>query len=63
VSDFSRAVIAALGLWIAIRGGRGFIVDEPTTLLISAIVLELVDAAMIRPVAAIVPGLDLLRRH
>lgn len=44
-----RAVIAAFGLWAATLWVDGFVIDEPSTLLIAALVLGLVNA-VVRPI-------------
>ena len=47
-----RAVISALGLWLATRWIDGFRIDDPTTLLIAAALLGIVNA-FVRPVAIV----------
>lgn len=44
-----RALIGALGLWVATKLVAGISVDGPTTLLIAAVVLGIVNA-VVRPV-------------
>jgi putative membrane protein len=47
-----RAVIAALGLWLATRWVHGIFIDTPTTLVLAGILLGVVNA-VIRPLAII----------
>jgi putative membrane protein len=47
-----RAVIAALGLWIATRFVTGIQIDTPTTLVLAGLLLGVVNA-IIRPIAII----------
>jgi putative membrane protein len=47
-----RAVIAALGLWLATYWVPGIRIDSPTTLLLAGILLGVVNA-IIRPIAII----------
>lgn len=47
-----RAVIAALGLWVATRWVAGIVIDTPATLLLAGILLGVVNA-IVRPVAVI----------
>ena len=47
-----RAVIVALGLWLATDWVHGVYIDSPTTLLLAGILLGLVNA-VIRPIAII----------
>jgi putative membrane protein len=47
-----RAVITAVGLWVATQVVSGVHVDSPTTLLIAALVLGVVNA-IVKPVAFI----------
>jgi putative membrane protein len=47
-----RAVIAALGLWIATRWVRGIYIDTPTTLVLAGALLGVVNA-FVRPIAVI----------
>jgi len=44
-----RAVIAAFGLWLATLWVDGFIIDEPLTVLLAALLLGVVNA-FIRPI-------------
>ena len=45
-----RALIAALGLWLATEWVDGLLVDGPATLLLAALLLGIVNA-IVRPVA------------
>jgi putative membrane protein len=45
-----RAVISALGLWLATRWVHGVYIDSPTTLLLAALLLGVVNA-VVRPIA------------
>jgi putative membrane protein len=45
-----RAVIAALGLWVASRFVAGLSIDTPTTLLLAGLLLGIVNA-IVRPIA------------
>jgi putative membrane protein len=45
-----RAVIAALGLWVASRFVTGLNIDTPTTLLLAGLLLGVVNA-IVRPIA------------
>jgi putative membrane protein len=45
-----RAVIAALGLWVASRFVTGLSIDTPTTLLLAGLLLGVVNA-IVRPIA------------
>ncbi|MCC6171446.1 MAG: phage holin family protein [Gammaproteobacteria bacterium] len=47
-----RAVIAAFGLWLATYLIDGFRIDDPTTLLIAALLLGVVNA-IVRPIAVV----------
>jgi putative membrane protein len=47
-----RALIAALGLWLATEWVDGIIIDGPTTLLVAGLLLGLVNA-IVRPLAVI----------
>ncbi|HEU4623569.1 MAG TPA: phage holin family protein [Steroidobacteraceae bacterium] len=47
-----RAVLAALGLWIATRWVRGIYIDTPTTLVLAGLLLGVVNA-VVRPIAVI----------
>jgi len=47
-----RALIAALGLWLATEWVPGLRVDDPATLILAAILLGIVNA-IVRPVAII----------
>lgn len=47
-----RAVIVALGLWLATDWVHGVYINSPTTLLLAAILLGLVNA-VVRPIAII----------
>jgi len=47
-----RAVIAAFGLWMATRWIDGVLIDTPTTLLLAAALLGIVNA-IIRPIAIV----------
>lgn len=47
-----RAVIAALGLWLATRIISGITIDSPTTLLLAGLLLGIVNA-VIRPIAVV----------
>jgi putative membrane protein len=47
-----RAVIAALGLWIATRLVGGLHIDNPTTLLLAGVLLGLINA-IVRPIAVV----------
>lgn len=45
-----RAVIAALGLWVATRWVPGIRIDTPTTLVLAGVLLGVVNA-VVRPIA------------
>jgi len=45
-----RALIAALGLWLATEWVQGISIDTPTTLIIAGLLLGLVNA-VVRPIA------------
>jgi putative membrane protein len=47
-----RALIAAIGLWIATRYVPGFQIDSPTTLLLAGLLLGVVNA-IVRPIAVV----------
>ena len=47
-----RAVIAALGLWLATRIIDGISIDTPTTLLLAGLLLGVVNA-VVRPIAVV----------
>jgi putative membrane protein len=47
-----RAVIAALGLWLASRWVQGFVIDNVETLLLAGLLLGVVNA-IVRPIAVI----------
>jgi putative membrane protein len=47
-----RAVIAALGLWLATRWVSGIHIDSATTLLLAGVLLGLVNA-VVRPIAIV----------
>lgn len=47
-----RAVIAALGLWIATRWVAGIYIDTPATLVLAGLLLGVVNA-VVRPIAVI----------
>jgi putative membrane protein len=47
-----RAVIAAVGLWIATRWVRGIHIDTPTTLVLAGLLLGVINA-IVRPIAII----------
>ena len=47
-----RAVIAALGLWVATRWVSGIYIDTPTTLVLAGLLLGVVNA-VVRPIAVI----------
>lgn len=47
-----RAVIAALGLWLASRWVQGFTIDNVETLLLAGLLLGVVNA-IVRPIAVI----------
>ena len=47
-----RAAIAALGLWLATRWVSGIVIDTPTTLLLAALLLGIVNA-IVRPIAVL----------
>jgi putative membrane protein len=47
-----RAVIAAIGLWIATRWVNGIYIDTPATLVLAGVLLGLVNA-VVRPIAVI----------
>jgi putative membrane protein len=47
-----RAAIAALGLWLATRWVPGIVITTPTTLLLAAVLLGLVNA-IVRPIAVV----------
>jgi len=49
---FLRAVIAALGLWLATYWVHGIRIDSPGTLLLAAVLLGVVNA-IVRPIAVI----------
>jgi putative membrane protein len=47
-----RAVIAALGLWLATRWVNGIYIDTPATLILAGVLLGVVNA-VVRPIAVI----------
>ena len=47
-----RAVIAALGLWLATRWVSGIVIDSPETLVLAGLLLGVVNA-IVRPIAVI----------
>lgn len=47
-----RAVIAAIGLWLATRWVDGFSINSPTTLLLAGLLLGVVNA-IVRPIAVV----------
>ncbi len=47
-----RAALAALGLWLATRWISGIVIDTPTTLLLAAVLLGIVNA-IVRPIAVL----------
>ena len=47
-----RAAIAALGLWLATRWVSGITINTPTTLLLAALLLGVVNA-IVRPIAVV----------
>jgi putative membrane protein len=47
-----RAVIAALGLWLATRWVKGIFIDSPGTLVLAGVLLGLVNA-VVRPIAVV----------
>ena len=47
-----RAVIAALGLWVATRWVDGIVIDTPLTLVLAGLLLGVVNA-IVRPIALI----------
>jgi putative membrane protein len=47
-----RAVIAALGLWLATRWVSGIFIDSPTTLVMAGLLLGLVNG-IVRPIAVV----------
>jgi putative membrane protein len=47
-----RAVIAAVGLWIATRWVTGIYIDAPSTLVLAGVLLGVVNA-VVRPIAVI----------
>ncbi len=47
-----RAAIAALGLWLATRWVSGITINTPTTLLLAALLLGVVNA-IVRPIAVL----------
>jgi putative membrane protein len=47
-----RAALAALGLWLATRWVSGIVIDTPTTLLLAAVLLGIVNA-IVRPIAVL----------
>ena len=47
-----RAAIAALGLWLATRWVTGIVITTPTTLVLAAVLLGLVNA-IVRPIAVL----------
>ena len=47
-----RAVIAALGLWLATRWVSGIFIDSPITLLLAGVLLGVVNA-FVRPIAVL----------
>ena len=47
-----RAVLAALGLWVATRWVNGIYIDTPTTLVLAGLLLGIVNA-VVRPIAVI----------
>jgi len=47
-----RAVIAALGLWLATRWVDGIVIDTPSTLVLAGLLLGVVNA-IVRPIALI----------
>jgi putative membrane protein len=49
---FLRATFAAIGLWVAARWVGGIVINDSTTLLVSAILLGIVNA-IVRPIAIV----------
>ena len=47
-----RAVIAAVGLWVATRWVKGIYIDTPATLVLAGLLLGVVNA-VVRPIAVI----------
>ena len=47
-----RAALAALGLWLATYWVRGVLIDSPSTLILAAVLLGVVNA-IVRPIAVI----------
>jgi putative membrane protein len=47
-----RALITAIGLWIATRWVAGIRIDDPTTLVLAGVLLGLVNA-VVRPIAVV----------
>jgi putative membrane protein len=47
---FARAIVVALGLWLATAWVRGVYIDSPTTLLLAGLLLGIVNS-IIRPIA------------
>ena len=54
-----RALIAALGLWLATDWVTGVNIDTPTTLVLAGLLLGVVNAAMLALVAWLLPGFHL----
>ncbi len=52
VGFFARAIIAALGLWLATAWVRGVHIDTPTTLILAGVLLGIVNA-VVRPIAVL----------
>ena len=47
---FARAIIAALGLWLATAWVRGVYIDTPATLILAGLLLGIVNS-VVRPIA------------
>ena len=50
VGFFARAIIAALGLWLATAWVHGVYIDTPTTLILAGVLLGVVNS-VVRPIA------------
>jgi putative membrane protein len=49
---FARAIIAALGLWLATAWVRGVYIDTPATLILAGLLLGVVNS-VVRPIAIV----------
>ena len=50
IGFFARAIIAALGLWLATAWVHGVYIDTPTTLILAGVLLGIVNS-VVRPIA------------